>query len=79
MKWAKSGLPSTPIPKGVLVRDAAAEARMTHAAAPLAGHGWVTFYGAKDCPPCKTQLVTFRADVMPKLEAGTALTVVDFS
>lgn len=77
MQWAKSGQPATPIPKDVVVRDVATEARLTHVAAPSAGHGWVTYYGWGDCPPCRAQLVTFRAEVLPKLDAGTGVTVFD--
>ena len=79
IQWARSGQPATPIPKDVVVRDAASEARITHVAAPPSGHGWVTYYGANDCPPCATQLVTFRAEVMPRLAAGTSLTVFEIS
>lgn len=78
MQWAKAGLPATPIPKGIRVRDAASEARVTHAAAPPAGQGWVTYYGWRECPPCAQQLATLRTDVMPKLAPGTVVTVLDF-
>jgi hypothetical protein len=77
LKWAKSGMPSAPIPASVVVRDAASEARVTHVVAPLPGHGWVTFYIGKPCPPCETQLTTFRTDVMPKLDRSTSLSVFE--
>lgn len=77
IQWAKSGQAVTPIPGGVVVRDVASEARLTHAVAPPAGHGWVTYYVGEDCPPCVRQLATFRSDVMPRLGAGTGLSVVE--
>ncbi len=77
MQWAKAGQPSTPIPKGIVVRDVASEARLTHVASPPPGRGWVTFYVGEDCPPCVTQLATFRADVIPQLGAGMGLAVVE--
>ncbi len=77
LQWARSGMPSAPIPAGIVVRDAASEARMTHVAAPLPGHGWVTYYTSKPCPPCETQLVMFRAEVMPKLGGKAELSVFD--
>jgi hypothetical protein len=77
IEWAKSGFPNTPIPENVTVRDAVSEARITHVSPPSSGHGWVTYYSSKPCPPCETQLTTFRSDVLPKLGTGTALNVFE--
>lgn len=77
IQWNKSGQPSTPIPSFVVVRDAASEARFTHVAAPQPGNGWVTYYSGDPCPPCQTQLVTFRSEVMPKLGANTKLSLLE--
>ena len=77
IQWAKSGQPGTPIPGNVVVRDAASEARITRVAAPPSGHDWVTYYGSPGCEPCIRHLGIFRADVMPKLAAGTRLTVFE--
>ncbi len=77
IKWATSGQPRTPIPANVVVRDAASEARVTKTTAPSPGHPWVTYYGSPGCEPCVRHLGMFRADVMPKLPPGTALTVLD--
>lgn len=77
LQWAKSGMPSSPIPNDVVVRDAASEARITQVPAPSPGRGWVTYYTTKPCPPCERQLATFRTDVMPKLGVGTGLSVFD--
>lgn len=77
LQWAKSGMPSTPIPADVAVRDAVSEARLTHASAPVSGHGWITYYTTKPCPPCIEQLATLRSDVLPKLGVKTEITVFD--
>ena len=77
LQWAKAGMPSTPIPVGIVVRDAASEARITHVAAPRPGNGWVTYYVTKPCPPCETQLATLRADVIPALGGKTQVPVFD--
>lgn len=79
IRWAKAGQPDPPIPANVGVRDAASEARITHVAAPSPGRGWVTYYGTTGCEPCVRHLAMFRADVMPRLGAGTTLTVFDVS
>ncbi len=75
IKWAKSGQPSTPIPAGVVVRDVATEARILHIKTPSPGLEWVAFYITNECPPCLTQLETFRSDVLPKLSHGTGMGV----
>ncbi len=77
IQWAKSGMPRTPIPKDVVVRDVASEARIMHVAVPPPGRGWVTYYGTNDCEPCVRHLAMFRAEVMPKLDPATTVTVVD--
>ncbi len=77
IKWAASGQPGTPIPGKVVVRDAATEARITHVAAPTPGHGWVAYYGTPGCEPCVRHLAMFRSEVMPKLGAGTSLSVFE--
>ncbi len=77
LEWAKSGQPSAPVPQFVVVRDAASEARITHVSPPPTGHGWVTYYKSTSCPPCDTQLAQFRAEVLPKLGAGTALSIFE--
>ncbi len=76
IQWAKAGQPRRPIPKDVTVRDAATEARLTQVAAPPPGHGWVTYYVGEQCPPCRTQLATFRAEVLQTLGPATDLTVL---
>lgn len=77
MRWAKAGPPSTPIPEFAVACDAASESRLTHIRAPASGQGWVTCDGATCCPPCETQPVTFRAEVMPKLAAATTLSILE--
>ena len=77
IQWAKSGQPVTPIPRNVVVRDAASEARITHVAAPMPAHGWVAYYGTPGCEPCIRHLAMFRSEVMPKLGTGTGLSVFE--